>query len=128
MAGRSPDDGTVLPDTRPAVYGYVRTDEADEAAASLRADLKLFCASRNWRLVTVFCDRDSDGSTMARPGFAGVLDALALPESTSLVVPSLDHLSPDTAVRSALISMVRRAGATVVVPDEHRAPTDPPQS
>ncbi|MGH3624936.1 MAG: recombinase family protein [Sciscionella sp.] len=63
----------------------------------------------------MFCDRDSDGSETARPGFAGALDALVLPASTALVVPSLAHLSPDATVRAALASMVRRAGAQVVV-------------
>ncbi|MGH3624841.1 MAG: recombinase family protein [Sciscionella sp.] len=106
------------PDTRPAVYGYLRTDDTDEdTVSSLRTDLRIFCAARDWRLVTVFCDRDSDGSETARPGFAGALDVLALPEHTTLVVPSLEHLSPDTTVRAALTSMVRRTGATVVVTD-----------
>ncbi|MGH3623258.1 MAG: recombinase family protein [Sciscionella sp.] len=103
-------------DTRPAVYGYLRTDDTDEDIVSgLRTGLRIFCAARDWRLVTVFCDRDSDGSETARPGFAGALDVLALPASTTLVVPSLEHLSPEEAVRAALASMVRRAGATVVV-------------
>jgi DNA invertase Pin-like site-specific DNA recombinase len=106
-------------DIRPAVYGYLRSDGTDEAeVASLRADLKLFCASRGWRLVTVFCDRGCDGLDVARSGFAGALDALVLPESTALVVPSLEHLSPDDAVRAALTSMVRRAGARVVAAED----------
>ncbi|MGH3623628.1 MAG: recombinase family protein [Sciscionella sp.] len=98
-------------DTRPAVYGYLRTNDPDEdTVASLRVDVRVFCAGRDWRLVTVFCDRGSDGSETARPGFAAALDALALPDSMALVVPSLTHLSPDEAVRAVLASMVRRAG------------------
>ncbi|MGH3623421.1 MAG: recombinase family protein [Sciscionella sp.] len=103
-------------DTRPAVYGYLRTDDTDETTVTrLRTDLRIFCAARDWRLVTVFCDRDSDGSDTARPGLARALDVLALPASTTLVVPSLTHLSPDEAVRAALTSMVQRVGAKVVV-------------
>ena len=103
-------------DTRPAVYGYLRTDDTDEdTVSSLRTDLRIFCAARDWRLVTVFCDRGSDGSETARPGFAAALDVLALPASMTLVVPNLAHLSPEETVRAALASMVRRAGATVVV-------------
>ena len=119
---RTPETAT---NTRPAVYGYVRSDGTDEATvASLRADLALFCAERGWRLVTVFCDRGCDGSDTARPGFAGALDALVLPESTALVVPSPAHLSPDATVRAVLASMVRRAGAKIAVVEATHGTTD----
>lgn len=116
MTGRHTVTPQAETNSRPAVYGYLRTDDRNEAAvAGARAKLQRFCAQRDWRLVTVFCDRDCDGTDMARPGFAAALDALALPESTTLVVASLDHLSPDETVRAALMSMVRRVGARVVV-------------
>jgi len=63
---------------------------------------------------------------MARPGFAAVLDALALPDSVALVVPDLDHLSPDSLVREGLVRSVRRTGAKIIVAGEQAAVVDIP--
>jgi resolvase-like protein len=106
-----------------AVYGYVRAEDADDrTVAALRQELGRFCKTNGLHLVTVCFDRDSDGSEIARPGFAAVLDALALPDSVALVVPDLNHLSHAEVVREALVRSVRRTGAKVLV--AHQADID----
>jgi resolvase-like protein len=106
------------PTTPPSAYGYLRTEESNEELISTcRMALADFCRAHGRRLVTVFCDRGSDGSEIARPGFAALLDVLALPEATAVLVPDLDHLSPHEDVRNVLVHMVKRVGAGVVVTD-----------
>jgi DNA invertase Pin-like site-specific DNA recombinase len=109
------------PDLRPVAYGYLRAEHPqDLGAEALRLALGCFCEAQEWRLVTVFCDRDCDGSETARVGFTAVLDVLRLPSSALLVVPSLEHLSPDALVREGLLRQVQRTGARLVVVDEHQ--------
>lgn len=103
------------PHGRPVAYGYVRVAEPDGEVAGWRQAIAEHCQASGWRLVTTFCDRGYDGSELARPGFAALLDVLALPESTHLVVPDLDHLSEDGTVRSGLVRQVERRGITLVV-------------
>jgi DNA invertase Pin-like site-specific DNA recombinase len=86
--------------------------------AGLRQQIAAFCRAEAFLLVTTFCDVGYDGSEMARPGFAALLDALSLPRSTRLVVPDLRHLSTDAAVREGLLRQVRRTGVSVLVAHE----------
>jgi hypothetical protein len=51
----------------------------------------------------------------SRPGITAALDALALPDSSALVVPTMDHLSPDNTIREELLRQVKRTGAQVLV-------------
>src|SRR5712664_3714284 len=92
------------PITRAAAYGYILAEEPNEDQISgLRKEIGAFCRAEALHLVTVFCDRGYDGSETARPGFAAALDALALPDSTALVVPTKGHVSPNDTVREGLL-------------------------
>jgi DNA invertase Pin-like site-specific DNA recombinase len=115
MTARHPGAFSTPPDGRPVAYGYLRLAESDkDQLAALRLEIAAFCETAALLLVNTFYDRGYDGSEMARPGFAGLLDVLALPESTRLVVPDLLHLSPVDVVRQGLLRQVQRTGVSVV--------------
>lgn len=98
------------------VYGYIRAEEPDEIAISfLRKEMADYCKEHELRLANVCCDRGSDGTEMARPGFTAALDALSVRTSHALLVPALGHLSTNNVVRDGLIRMVRRTGAKLLV-------------
>lgn len=74
------------------VFGYIRMEEPGEAEiARLRAELASFCLGHGFHLGGVFCDRGVAEDAIARVGFAGALDALRVPESYALLVPSREH-------------------------------------
>jgi hypothetical protein len=119
MSDQHPAWQTKPPDTRIQAFGYVRAeDPADDQIPALRAEIAAFCRAEDLRLVTIFCDRGSDGSELARPGFAGLLDALAVTRDVRLVIPDSNHLSPYEAVREGLLRQVRRTGARLLVTRE----------
>lgn len=100
----------------PAAYGYVRAVEASEdELAKLRQEIVRFCQMEGYQLVTIFWDRGSEETELDWPGLAGLLDALALPDSACVVVPDLRYLSQDKTVREGLVRQIHRAGTTVLV-------------
>jgi DNA invertase Pin-like site-specific DNA recombinase len=129
MARVHPGWLTRKPDFRPVAYGYLRAEHPDpEALAEARKAIAAFCVSAGLRLITVFCDQGEDGTAdgadVLRPGWTGLLDALGLPEATTLVVLDLDHLSPHEVIREGLLRQVRRTGAELrVMGDESTEPT-----
>lgn len=103
------------------VYGYIRVDSPDETQiAALRKTIGEYCREHDYRLVTICCDRGSDGSEIARPGFTAALDALALPTSHALLVPTLEHLSPDRIIRQGLHRQIKRTGAKLLTLTDSR--------
>ena len=125
MSSRRPIWTHQVPDTRPVAYGYLRMEAPDEAdIARKRKVIGEFCRDQNLRLVTIFCDRGSDGMESARPALAGLLDVLQTVHSAVLVVLDLDHLSPDEALRTALARQVVRLGGRVATVEETRPAPD----
>lgn len=103
-------------DVLPLVYGYLRAEEPDERElVVLRKEMNRFCAAYGYRLGAVFCDRGVPGDTIARTGFTGLLDVLQVPGVHGVVVPTLGHMSSHELVRKALVRMVERAGAQLIV-------------
>lgn len=100
--------------TNPVAFGYLRADVPDENEIRVWREIAQACTAKNYRLATIYCDRGCDGSELARPGFAGLLDALALPDNAAVVVPDLTHLSTDVGVRHTLQYHVRRTGACLL--------------
>lgn len=97
------------------VFGYIRREEPDEVEiAGLRAELASFCLGQGFHLGGVFCDRGVTQDVIARIGFTGALDALRVPESYALLVPSREHLSGLEVVERALVRMVNRTGCRVL--------------
>jgi hypothetical protein len=97
------------------VFGYLRLEEPDEAEiAQLRAELASFCLGQGFHLGGVFCDRGVRADVTSRVGFAGALEALQMPESFALLVPSREHLSTVELVEQALVRKVNRTGCRVL--------------
>lgn len=106
-------------DVLPMVYGYLRAEEPDESEiAVLRKEMNRLCAAHGYRLGVVFCDRGVADDTIARTGFTRLLDVLRLPGAHGVVVPTLGHVSSDELVRGALVGMVERTGARLIVGSE----------
>lgn len=105
------DDGT-----GPLAYGYVRMEEPDQTRINqLRRDLGTFCELGGYRLGSVFVDREVTDEQFARTGFTDLLDAIHLNEASAVVVPTLDHLSPNGSIREGLRTSVEQLGARVLV-------------
>jgi hypothetical protein len=76
-------------------------------------------------VIRVFSDLGWDGTQLARPGFAGLLDASSVSTDARLVTPDLSHLSPFGVIREGLLRQVRRTGARLVVtPEVNGKPDD----
>ncbi len=113
------------PDNRPVAYGYVRIEEADhDAVAQFRQAIAACCNREDLRLATTFCDLGDDGSTLARPALANLLEALKDTPSGKLVVPDLTHLSPFTVIRSALLLLLHRTEHQLLVVTEANGKLD----
>jgi len=98
-------------DNRPVAYGYMRIgmDETDhEAVSQCGQDIAACCEREDLRLANTFCDLGDDGSTLARPALANLLEALKDAPSAKPVVPDASHLSPFTVIRSALLLLHRQ--------------------
>jgi hypothetical protein len=113
------------PDNRPVAYGYVRMDElAHDAVAQVRQDIAACCEREDLRLAKTFCDLGDDGSTLARPALANLLEALRAMPGAKLVVSDLGHLSPFTAIRSALLLLLHRSEHHLLVAGEPNGKVD----
>lgn len=101
---------------RPVAFGYVSMVEPDEGEiANLRRRIGVHCRTRGFHLATVFCDRGIESTDMARPGFAGLLDAV-WPSSgnASVFVASYEHLSTDPTIRQAMEKALQRQGVVAI--------------
>lgn len=97
------------------VCGYVRAELPDELEiAALRAEILRYCRKHGFRLEAVFIDRRVDGDQVKRPGIAGVLDVLSLPDAMGVVVPSIDHLAAGGEALATLRRLIRRAGGLLL--------------
>jgi Resolvase, N terminal domain len=113
------------PDNRPVAYGYIRMEEADhDAVAQLRQDIATCCEREDLRLVGTFCDLGDDGSTVARPALANLLEALKAVPSAKLVVPDLNHVSPFAVIRNALLLLLHRTEHQLLVATEPNGKLD----
>ena len=113
------------PDNRPMAYGYVRLEETDhDAVAQFRQAIAACCDREDLRLATTFCDLGDDGSALARPALADLLEALKATPSAKLVVPDLTHLSPFTVIRSALLLLLHRTEHQLLVVTEANGKLD----
>ncbi|MCE7006588.1 recombinase family protein [Kibdelosporangium philippinense] len=101
------------------VYGYVRVIRGDtDRAAALKADLMAFCRTYGYMLGTVFTDWGVDDTTLARPGFASLVDVCKLVGSHGVVVPARSHLSSHDDTLSVLKRQIQRTGVQLVCVDE----------
>jgi DNA invertase Pin-like site-specific DNA recombinase len=112
-------------DTRPLAYGYVRLDEPDHQAVSqFRRSIAERRARDGLRLANTFCDLGSDGSTVARPALADLLEALKAAPNATVVAPDLTHLSPYESIRSVLLLLLHRTEHQVLTVRETNGKPD----
>ncbi|MEA5366452.1 recombinase family protein [Amycolatopsis sp., V23-08] len=109
-----------MPELPVLAYGYVRSNDRDTGYIKACAHLlEAWCTAAGWRLGVVFRDNGYDSISTARPGFAGFLDALRLPEAAFGLVIDHSHLSDDEDVAKQLVAEVRRTSAVLrVVADD----------
>jgi hypothetical protein len=107
----------------PVVYGYLRIDGRDTTAlAALCAELTWYCLDNGFELGPVFADRDVADEEYRRAEFGDLLAAVRDSPAETVVVPTLDHLSPQPFVLDALLRSVRLTGTRVLVMDGSQAP------
>ncbi|MCS7475922.1 recombinase family protein [Umezawaea endophytica] len=104
----------------PTVYGYVRHDQADEVLIAFqKKEIQQFCRARSIQLQEIFVDRHTGGNDAGRTSFIRLVDALSIGNSLGVVLPDLNHLSPNEVVRLRLLDQIVPTGADVIViPDD----------
>ncbi|ONI91753.1 hypothetical protein ALI22I_07775 [Saccharothrix sp. ALI-22-I] len=109
---------------RRTVYGYLCAEAPDELELAVwRKEIAQFCRGRGLHLVTVFIDRREPPDRVKRPGLAGLLDALSLPDSYAVVTPTVAHLSTDHAALDVLHRSISHTGSRLfVIHDTSRDP------
>jgi hypothetical protein len=101
----------------PVVYGYVRVlVDNDVFVRECKDQIAVWCAREGWHLGAVFSDSGGPLSD-DRIGFAGLVDALALPDAVAVVVLNPLHLSPRAEVTASLVESIRHTGCEVRVRD-----------
>lgn len=112
---QSPRPQSAQLDLRPAVCGYVRVEHPDEdAVAEWKAAIQQYCQEQDFRLETVFTDRAVCGGTLTRPGLAGLVGVLSLPDVIGVVVPSEEHLSQYDLPLARLRRVIARTNSEVL--------------
>ena len=103
----------------PAV-AYIRLadDEDDATFALLLKDIATCCQRHRLRLIRTFTDRGYDGTQLARPGIVELREALKATPGLTVVVLTLDHLSPAETIRTALMQLITNLGGRLVVAAE----------
>lgn len=101
---------------KPLVHGYVRMEwPAETEIAEMREDISAYCSVHGYQLGKVFVDRGVPDDALARTGFIDLLDSVRLTQAHAVVVPTVDHLSPEAFVQDALTRMVEQANAAMLV-------------
>lgn len=109
-------DAPVKPSAQPPAVGYICVDDADEQAiADFLKEIAACCLREGLRLTRTLADRGYDGTQLARPGIVELRDLLKATPGLTVVVPTLDHFSRSTVIRSPLVRMVERLGGRLVV-------------
>lgn len=102
----------------PLVYGYVRSSlDRPEYVAGCREALQTWCAREGWHLGGVFTDVGSSLDIEGRIGFRGLLDAVAMPASSGVVLVDGAHLASRVEVVTELVRLIRRTGAAIRIMD-----------
>lgn len=101
---------------RPQVFGYLHCVRADPTMmARLARRIALYAKREYLDLAHVFADSGVRGTVLLRPAFAVVLEELAKPDVSGLIIPSLDHLSRCRQMRAILERRLDRIGAVLYI-------------
>ncbi|MFE4796366.1 hypothetical protein ACFRFL_14920 [Streptomyces sp. NPDC056708] len=105
----------------PVVYGYLRLVRASPSRhAALAASLTEYCRQHELRLSGLFTERCGPGS--GTPAFDGLLDALELPDTYGVVIPTTSHLGPRAAAAERERRIERTGTRLLLVRRNHRTP------
>ncbi len=106
------------------MYGYIslQHDDEDETAA-LRDRLTVYAEAEGLALVEIYIDRNVRPGQIIRPGLTVLLDAVLRTEGCGVLVPTVNHLSPASAVRRAVeVEIELLGGRLMVVEPEGEVP------
>ncbi len=110
------------------VVGYVRPAPEERPGAADGAIIG-YATRHGLAMAHIHRDEPAEAGQTRRSGFLAALDDLREHRTASVLIASLDHLSPVPYVRDALIRLVEEAGGRVylAVPNPHPcAGTEPP--
>ncbi|OLR89542.1 recombinase family protein [Actinokineospora bangkokensis] len=100
------------------VFGYVRSvSDRPGYLAACREQLAIWCARQGWELRAVFTDTCSGLDVEDRPGFRGLLAALADHQAAAVVLPDGGHLSRTVEVVDVLAAQLLAHGVELRVMD-----------
>ncbi len=101
---------------RPSAFGYIAVQHADEAEIEQHHDqLTSYAQDQGFHLVEIYVDRRIIPGSLLRPGLDVLITRLKEYDSAHVLVPTADHLSPATSVRTAILAHLSALGAVVVV-------------
>lgn len=101
-------------------YTRVSTGEQGDSGLGLEAQrdaIRAECERRGWKLVDIYEDVASGGSTRKRPELARALQAVATQEADVLVVSKLDRLTRSMLDFAQIMEQARKEGWALVVID-----------
>jgi hypothetical protein len=99
----------------PLVFGYVHLVVATvERTAELRQELATFAEQQGLQLGGVFTDWGPTNS-LSRPGFAGLMGALALPHAHGVVIPAWPYVSTSPEELAPLLEQLASTRRRVLV-------------
>ncbi len=107
----------VAPPVYPFAIAYLRLNADDVAAqiGNLLGAVAECCLSHRLRLVRTVTDYGYDGRRVDRPGIMELRQALSDTVGLTVVVPTLEHLSPAACVRRPLAMMIEHLGGALLV-------------
>jgi hypothetical protein len=103
------------PGTPPLVFGYAHAVVATvERSVELRQELATFAEQRGLQLGGVFTDWGPTRG-LGRPGFAGLIGALALPHAHGVVIPAWPYVSNSPTELVPLLAQLASTRRRVLV-------------
>ncbi|MCM3920615.1 recombinase family protein [Frankia sp. AiPs1] len=101
---------------RPAAFGYIAVQHADEAEIEQFHDqLMAYAESHELVVIEIYVDRRIIPGSLLRPGFDSLVGELKRHSQSRVLVPTADHLSPAPSVRAAFLAVLTELGAALVV-------------
>ncbi len=103
------------------IAGYVRETPGPggpDTAFAQSERIRRWAKDTGNELVTMCQDRRTAASPTDRPGFKALLDVVRNGNADSVVVASLDSLSPDKVMQEIMITDIRVAGVTLISTSE----------
>lgn len=106
----------VAPPAHPLAIAYLRPDAGNEIEiGGLLSAVAECCLRHRLLLVRTITDFGYDGRHLDRPGIMELRQVLSDSVGLTIVVPTLEHLSPADCIRRPLVEMIQQLGGTLRV-------------